>query len=114
MHADVYFEMSGKVYYNNSVVSMLDIGEGDAALLCKTNEVPCCRREPNRCGNFYYPNGQRVPIKRRNEGFYRNRGNHLVRLNRRVSTTSPTGTFCCEIPGACGKMNKICINIMSG
>ena len=58
----VYFELNSKIFFNNSVASFLEIGEGDSALVCKTNKVECCGTRPNRYGEFYYPNGERVPV----------------------------------------------------
>ena len=79
----VYFELKGERYNNNSVVNILAIGEGSSALLCKTNKQDCCGTLPNRFGEFYYPHGARVSIFITGDGFYRNRGNQMIRLNRR-------------------------------
>ena len=107
----VYFELNSKVYLNNSIVSITEIGEGENALVCKTDLEACCKTIPNRFGEFYYPNGAQVPIARVQQGFYRNRDSQLIRLNRREGTSSPTGKYRCEIPDATGKMKDICITI---
>ena len=60
----MYFELDGKKYFNNSEISISDIGEGEHALLCKTDEEDCCATVPNRFGEFYYPNGVHVPVAR--------------------------------------------------
>jgi hypothetical protein len=109
----VYFELDGEVYKNNSVVSISDIGEGDEALLCKTDKVECCGTIPNRFGEFYYPNGVGVPIRNQQQGFYRNRGEKQVRLNRRRGIVSPTGVYRCEIPDSNNVMQKLFVNIRS-
>ena len=93
------------------MVNILAIGEGDNALLCKTNKQDCCGTLPNRFGEFYYPNRARVPIYGAGEGFYRNRGNQVIRLNRRDGVSSPTGKYYCEIPDADGMTNRVFINI---
>ena len=108
----MYFELKGKVYNNNSFVSITDIGEDDKALLCKTDKVECCGTRPNRFGEFYYPDGSRVPIKRENDRFYRNRDEQQIRLNRRVGSVSPTGLYRCEIPDSNNVMLKVFINII--
>jgi hypothetical protein len=110
-HTAVYFELKGERYDNNSEVSILSIGEGDNALLCKTDKQDCCGALPNRFGEFYYPQGVRVPINSVGEGFYRNRGEQLIRLNRREDTSSPTGRYYCELLDANGENQKIFINI---
>ena len=106
----VYFEVNGKTYHNNSVLNILEFGEGDNALLCKTNMETCCQN-PNRRGQFYYPNGERVPNKRRGEGFYRNRDVSMIRLHRKENINSPTGTFRCEIPDTSGERKNIYITL---
>ena len=111
MYIGVYFELKGKRYENNSAINILAIGEGDNSLLCKTNKQDCCGTVPNRFGQFFYPNGVKVPIRSAGEGFYRNRGNQLIRLNRRSGTSSPTGKYFCEIPDASGMDQEIFINI---
>ena len=103
--------LHGKVYQNNSAVPLTEIREGDNALHCKTDKEECCGTVPNRFGEFYYPNGVRVPIARQQQGFYRNRGEQIIRLNRREGITSPTGMYRCEIPNADDVMVKIYITL---
>ena len=107
--AGVYFELNKKIYYNNSAVLITDIGEAGRALYCKTDKENCCKTLPNRFGEFYYPNGEKVPIQAHQDGFYRNRDEQLIRLNRREGTTSPTGKYRCEVPDASGETKKIYI-----
>ena len=103
--------LDGKVYRNNSAIPLTEIGEGDNALHCKTDKEECCGMVPNRFGEFYYPNGVRVPVARLQQGFYRNRGDQIIRLNRREGITSPTGTYRCEIPDANDEMVTIYITL---
>ena len=107
----VHFELNGKVYANNSFVNIIDIGESEEALLCKTDKVDCCGTVPNRFGEFYYPNGEKVPINKSGEGFFRNRGEQQIRLNRRPGIMTPTGVYRCEIPDGNNMMQKVFINI---
>ena len=111
-HTGVYFELKGKVYLNNSAAPLMEVGEGERALLCKTDLEECCGMQPNRFGEFYYPNGVRVPIARHQQGFYRNRGEQVIRLNRRDGATSPTGKYQCKIPNAGGVTVDIYITLM--
>ena len=86
--------MKGKVYLNNSAVVLSEIGEGEKALLCKTDKKDCCGTVPNRFGQFYFPGGLgQVPIAKQQQGFYCNRGDQSVGLNRREGVTLPTGTY---------------------
>ena len=77
----------------------------------KANKRDCCSTVPNRLGEFYYPHGGRVSIYITGDGFYRNRRNQMIRLNRRDGVSSPTGTYLCEIPDVSDVTQKIFINI---
>ena len=99
------------MYLNNSALPLTDIEEGTSALYCRTDKEECCGARPNRFGQFYYPNGAQVAIEGQQQGFYRNRGNQIIRLNRREGITSPTGTYQCEIPNADDETVKIYITL---
>ena len=107
----VYFELNGVVYTNNSAASLLEVSEGENALLCKTNREGCCGIPPNWFGEFYYPNGIKVLIAKEWQDFYRNRDEKVIRLNRRDGTTSPTGKYRCEIPDASGSVQSVYMNL---
>ena len=109
---DIYFMLNGTVYLNNSAVPLLGVGEGDHALQCRTSRDECCRALPNRFGDFYYPNGTQIFNERSGYGFYRNRGQKVIHLNRREGVTSPAEKYRCEIPDADGVMKSIFINLM--
>ena len=66
-------------YQNNSNVILEDIGEGDNALLCITT---CCHLSDNGfvLGNWFFPNGTRVPGTDKQWEFYRDRGQMMVRF----------------------------------
>ena len=109
--------LRGKLYGNDSNILITNIGEGDeGALLCFTDLVQCCRKEhtsdkSRAFGKWLYPNGSDVGIYDDAEEFYRNRGPSRVRLNRRNDTTSPVGSFCCEVPDAMYANITLCVNI---
>ena len=108
----VHFTLGGQVYGNNSVVPLINIREANDALICRTNNINCCGTLPNRFGQFYYPSGVQVPVNSAGQGFYRNRGDQVIRLNRREGATSPTGKYRCEIPDASGEMQNIYITLV--
>ena len=87
---------------NNSVVVITDIGEaaaGTSPLICTTTYTPCCSTQPNRYGEWYYPDGTLVPNSAAGEDFHRGRGDDgTVRLRRRNNAMSPLGMFYCELP----------------
>lgn len=101
-------------YTNNSVINIADIGEGENALLCMTNNKSCCGTQPNRAGQFYYPDGGMVPIEGAGQGFYRDRHSQHIRLNRRQGTYHPTGWYHCEIPNASGENQKLVFKLSDG
>ena len=79
-----------------------DIGDGtdgSSPLICTTTFSPCCSTPPNRHGEWYYPDGTKVPNSAAGQDFYRGRTDDgTVRLNRRNNAMSPLGTYYCEIP----------------
>ena len=106
------------MYLPGDAVLITDIGEFTAAtaagagtsLVCVTSNVntQCCRgSDGGNVGEWYFPDGTIVP---RNKGaetndFTRSGFTHQVRLNRRNSATSPTGTYECRVPdGATGEL----------
>ena len=114
----VNFELKNETHYNNSIVTLEDIGERDVdALLCKTNQTACCihigdLRPPIIIGNWFFPNGTRVPSEDVNDDFYRNRGEMVVRMHRRRGGVD--GIYRCEIPDAAGASQTIYIGVYQG
>ena len=107
----VYFVLNGQAYGNNSVLSLADVGEGTNALLCKTNMKKCCGTVPYRFGDFYYPNGVQVPVNGFRHGFYRDRKDQQIRLNRREGVDSPSGKFLCQIPDENGATQRLFVTL---
>ena len=86
-------------YQNNSIVTLEDIGEGYDALLCITNQTACCQPSytgGSALGNWFSPNGTRVPSPGNQWDFYRTRGQMVTSLHRRRGGVE--GIYCCEIP----------------
>ena len=109
---DVWFSLRGATYQNNSIVILEDIGEGDDALLCMTNQTACCGpANMPVLGNWFFPNGSRVPSSGGNWDFYRDRGQMVVRLHRRRGGVE--GIYHCEIPDIFGFTQTIYIGVYS-
>ena len=94
------------------------IGERDDALLCKTNQIACCRSSniSYTLGNWLFPNGTKVfsgkkepPSYNNNTDFYRDRDKMLVRLNRRRGGVE--GIYHCEIPDSTNVTQTIYIGV---
>ena len=117
MCAGVYLSLRGVVYASNSAIQITEIGEtntmSNTGLQCITDRRPCCSTLPNRLGEWFFPNGNTVPTQGGATSFYRNRGDDgTVNLNRlNTNIMMPTGLFCCEVPDASGRSQRVCANI---
>ena len=113
----VYLSLRGVVYANNSVFQITEIGETNATsntgLQCITDKMICCTTLGSRFGEWYFPDGTFVPAQGGATTFYRNRGDDgTVNLNRLdTNVLMPTGLFCCEVPDASGRMQRLCASI---
>ena len=112
---DVWFSLNGTTYQNNSCVALEDIGEGDNnSLLCVTNQTACCKppytdQNGSAKGNWYFPNGTKVPSSSEPSDFYRTRSQMVVRLNRRRG--GEDGIYHCEIPDSMDVNQNIYIGV---
>ena len=88
-----------------------DISEGDDALLCMTDLTACCRQPyvSIQVGNWFFPNGTRVPSSGGKWDFHRTRGESVVRLQRRRG--GEEGIYHCMIPDAMGVTKTIYIGV---
>ena len=110
----VRFSLDGTNYQNNSIVTLEDIGEGDDALLCLTDQTACCQpgsTSASSLGNWFFPNGTRVPSSGTQWDFHRTRGQSAVRLQRRRGGVN--GIYRCEIPDAMDVIQTIYIGVYS-
>ena len=89
-------------------MTLEDIGE-DAALLCKTNQMACCRPSDTVLGNWFFPNGTRVHSQRYQWDFYRERGKMMVYLKRRRDGVA--GIYRCQIPDSMNVTQNIYIGV---
>ena len=105
----VHIQLNGCIIEENGSVSITDIGEGDAAVLCRTDKEGCCGVPPGRAGEWYFPDNDRVGTAGGGGHFYRDRDEGVVRLNRRNNAMMPIGLFCCEIPDRNNTVQRLCI-----
>ena len=122
--AGVYLSLKRVVYPNNSHILITEIGQTDNSvspppnsnngLQCITDRMPCCSSEPNRFGQWFFPNGGKVPTIGTGVAmattFYRTRRDdgrvNLNRLNDDVMM--PTGRFCCVVPDVTSTNVTVC------
>ena len=98
-------------YTNNSVVTIMDIGNDSAALICTTTARYCCLSSDG--SHWYFPDGSQV--QRFGSTYYRTRtiadlGGGTVRLNRNSEATT-TGVFHCDIRDASGDLQSLYVGI---
>ena len=96
------------------------ICEDDDALFCITNQTACCQHPYTDgqmlvLGNWFFPNGTRVPNHIVNESlnliwnFHRSRGQMVVGLNRRGGGVN--GIYHCKIPDAMNVTQTLYIGV---
>ena len=96
------FLFRGTTYQNNSLVTLEDLGGGDDALHCITNDTDCCRHpfikefERSSYGNWFYPNDTRVQSEDVQWDFYRDRSLSIVHMFRRRG--GDIGIYRCQLP----------------
>ena len=94
-------------------MTLEDIGQGDDALDCRTNQSACCKRpytgNGSSSGNWFFPNGTKVPGSGKMWNFYRDRGQMVVFLNRRRGGVE--GIYRCEIPDLMNVTQTIYIGV---
>ena len=114
LHAgNVLFSLNGTTYQNNSLVTLEDIGEKNASLLCMTNLTACCRHpyseNGSSLGNWFFPNEARVPSCNFSSDLYRDRGQMVVRMKRRRG--GEEGIYHCKIPDAMNVLQTVYIGM---
>ena len=112
---EVGFTFNGTRYQNNSLVTVDNIGEGEDALRCMTDNDSCCRPPYTRSlsqsaiGNWFFPNETRVPSSGQQWDFHRTRGDMVVLLQRRRGGVD--GVYRCEIPDREGNNQNTYIGV---
>ena len=105
--------MNGAIIPNHGFVLLDNIGKSRESLRCLTDNRACCGRgqSPGEgiLGDWYYPNGTGVANNGEMWEFYRDRGQSVVRMNRRRGGV--TGIYCCVIPDAAGVNQNIYIGV---
>ena len=106
----LYFSLNGVIHMHGESVSITDIrsnassGDAGSTLVCVTSNVNtlCCRsRGGRRVGEWYYPDGTKVPRNFGTPGddiLTKTAFTQQVRLNRRANAVGPLGVYRCDVP----------------
>ena len=93
-----YVSFMGQTLVNHSYVDLSTVGnssDGSNSVQCHTDLSTCCSaRQGIHRGDWYFPNGTRLPFS---GDMYEARGAQRVFL-RRTTATGPTGIYRCDIP----------------
>ena len=95
-----YVSFKGSILDNHSYVNLERVGENSNGTVdnvrCHTDLVSCCVGKLSHRGDWYFPNGTRLPFgPKRN--IIESRGIKVIDLRRTKTVTSPTGIYRCDV-----------------
>ena len=96
-----YVSFMNQTLANHSYMDLSLVGDnvsGSDSVQCHTDLATCCKayRGPHR-GDWYFPNGTRLPFPGGNTITFESRGAERVDLRRRSDSFSQTGIYHCYI-----------------
>ena len=115
----VALQFVGTTIPNNSYILNQDVqnvrrGEG-SRIFCTTDQIDCCNFLPNRKGDWYLPNGERIrggyEYPNIQNYFARSRGIKNIGLYRK-NNPPQRGRFYCELPDSDGTNHTLFVNIV--
>ena len=96
-----YVSFMGETLANHSYVNLSLVGNdgsGSDSVQCHTDLNTCCSGpQGSHRGDWFFPNGTRLPFSEVDPAIYEQRGAQRVDL-RHTSGTTPTGIYSCHIP----------------
>ena len=105
VYCQPYVSFMGQTLANHSYVDLSQVGRpdfdpsGGQGIQCITDLATCCRyADGAHRGDWYFPNGDRLPFPATNVGTFEVRETQRVDLRRNSDANSPTGIYRCEIP----------------
>ena len=94
-----YVLFMGQTLANHSYVDITQVGTGSAAVYCRTDLTTCCSGGQGvHRGDWYFPNGDRLPFPDVSPPIFESRQAQRVELRRINNTNEPTGIYRCDIP----------------
>ena len=89
----------GQTLAGHSYVDIGQVGTGSAAVVCHTDLSTCCiAAQGSHRGDWYFPNGDRLPFPGDDGDIVENRAAQRVDLRNRNNANGPTGIYRCDIP----------------
>ena len=106
VHSQTFPRLSfmGQTLANNSYVDISQVGrpnipDGGESVQCITDLSTCCTNGQGfHRGDWYFPNGDRLPFNAPDVGIFEFRGSQRVDIRRRNNANSPTGIYHCDVP----------------
>ena len=106
---NLYFQLNGNVYLPGEAINVFDVGfqpnnrsDPGSTLICMTEGInrECCRSTDGaNVGNWYYPNGTKVPRPHEGYSLYHRIGHYnQVRLLRSHDAVGTLGNYTCSVP----------------
>ena len=96
-----YVSFMGQTLANHSYVDLSLVGRpdfgGGEGVQCITDLESCCTQRSHR-GDWYFPDGTRLPFATPNIDTFEARVSRRVDLRRNSGVNSPTGIYRCDIP----------------
>ena len=95
-----YVSFLGQTLANHSYVDLSLVGRDYyGGVQCHTDLTTCCSGGQGvHRGDWYFPNGNRLPFSNEESDIYEVRVSQRVDIHRRSSATSPVGIYHCDIP----------------
>ena len=97
-----YVSFMGQTLANHSYLDISEVGRcdlgGGEGVQCTTDLQTCCTStQGQHRGDWYFPNGTRLPFSASNVNIYEVREAERVDLRRNSGANSPTGIYRCDI-----------------
>ena len=94
-----YVSFMGQTLADHSYVDMSHVGLGSDAVYCHTDLTTCCSgAQGQHRGDWYFPNGDRLPFPDASPPIFESRTAERVGLRRINNAVGPTGIYRCDIP----------------
>ena len=96
-----YVSFDDSILDNHSYVNLERVGDsvyGVDNVRCHTDLDSCCNGSLPHRGDWYFPNGTRLPFGGGNaDNIIESRGEQVIDLRRKSNATSPTGIYRCDV-----------------